>query len=109
MTQESFTIDKVVWHTRIPGNPEPREHIVKRFYAIARFLQEHGLTKRTLVTSADEITDDFALHSEDLTELGMRVIKSAYDRWLRRLDRGGDPENTSMLKKALDRETQRPA
>jgi hypothetical protein len=97
--QESFTIDKVVWHTSTPGNTETREHIWRRFFTITLFLQDNGLVVRRLLNSEDEITEDFQIHSSDLTEVGMAFMRAAYDKWLKRLDKGADPTDLSLLEK----------
>lgn len=97
MAQTPLTIDEVSWHTRTVGNPESREHILQRFYAIAKFLQENGLTTRTLVTVKDEIRDDFAISTSDLTAEGFALIKSGYDKWLKKIDQGADAEDVRCL------------
>ena len=101
MAEPDFTIDKVEWHTSTPGNPEPRELTIRRIFAVASFLQSHGLTNRTLVGRLEDVTDDFAIESRDLTERGMALLRQAYDKWLRKVDRGMAPEDLSLLEKAL--------
>lgn len=96
-----FTIDQVSWHTEVPGNPETSECIVRRFFSVASFLQDNALTNRTLVTGLEDIDDDFAIRTSDLTDIGIEVMKAAYDQWLRRIDAGVAPEDTSVLAKAL--------
>ena len=43
---KSYTIDKVGWHTKTPGNTEPLEKTHTRFRAIIDFLQNNGLTTK---------------------------------------------------------------
>lgn len=97
----NFVIDKVVWHLKVQGNTETPAHIRERFWFVARFLQEHGLTKRQLVASEQEIGDDFALVSEDLTDRGLELMKHSYDKWLKRVDKGMPPSDTSILENEL--------
>ena len=98
-----FIIDQVSWHTATAGNPETREHIIQRFYAIAAFLQKHGLTVRTLVSEPKDIRDDFAISSSDLTERGLAMMRACYDKWLQKVDEGLDPNDLSLLERALNR------
>jgi stress-induced morphogen len=104
MAQETFTIDKVAWHTQTPGNPETREQIVARFFAVVSFLQQHGLTNRMLASSLADISDDFSIEASDLTETGLEVMRKAYDKWVRKMDKGMSPSDTSLLAKALPRQ-----
>lgn len=97
----SFTIDQVSWHTNAPGNIESREHIARRFAAVANFLQDSGLTVRNLSCPEEEIGNDFAINSEDLTEEGLAVIKASYNKWLTKVDNGMPPEDVSLLENTL--------
>lgn len=65
------------------------------------FLQSNGLTRRTLLTSKDEIDDEFQLHSDDMTEEGMLLLGVAYEKWLTKVDNGMDPSDVRILEKAL--------
>lgn len=97
----SFTIDKLEWHSKTPGNPEPRERMERRFRAILTFLQQEGLTKRVILREGDPITEATEIHSDDLTDRGLALMKSAYHQWLTKVDRGMPPEDLSTLIRAL--------
>jgi len=96
---ESFPIDAVSWHTQVQGNPESREHILERFRAVAAFLGANGL----LVRDLPEVGDGFLLHSDDLTDEGLVLMKAAYDKWLQRVSRGAAPSDVAPLQKALSK------
>jgi hypothetical protein len=98
---ETFTIDKVSWHTSTPGNTETPEQTVARFFAVVSFLQSHGLTKRMLASSPQDISNEFSIEASDLTDRGMEVMRKAYDKWVRKVDKGMTPSDTSLLEKAL--------
>lgn len=49
----------------------------------------------------DSITDSFEIRSDELTEEGLEFMRTAYQKWLRMLDRGGDPSDTRILEKEL--------
>ena len=97
----AFIIDQVSWHTGTPDNPEPRDHIIRRFFIIANFLQDNGLALRNLCRSESDIDDNFSISSKDLTEEGLFVMKAAYDKWLQKVDNGMPPENVRLLTQAL--------
>lgn len=96
-----FVIDQVAWHTGTVGNPETPESTKLRFRAVVRFLQNHGLTSLTILRDGEEIDDAFAIRSGDLTETGLALMKKAYDKWVQRVDRGMDPEDTTLLGREL--------
>jgi hypothetical protein len=100
---KDFTIDRVSWHVRVPGNLETFEDMVRRFFAVAMFLQKHNLTKRVLAAREEDIDEDFAIHSSDLTDRGLRVMRAAYDRWLTKVRPGSEPIDTTILERALRR------
>jgi len=74
---------------------------VHRMWVVTRFLRENDLLARPLAASFDEIDDDYCIRASDLTAEGLDLVKAAYDRWLKKIDRGGNPEDTSILEKAL--------
>ena len=99
-TAKSFTVDKVSWHTGVKGNPESREAIIGRFKVVAKFLNDNNLTVIKL-SNYDNIGDDFCIHSSDLTEEGICVMRMAYDKWLSKIDKGMDYNNVNVLELAL--------
>ena len=102
MQQRPFTIDKVAWHTKIKGNPETREQVIKRFQVFVAFLQENNLTARELLMPSVMPDDDFAIMSSDLTDKGMLVVKMALDKWTKKIvNKRKDVSDISVLKDAL--------
>lgn len=93
----AFVIDQVSWHTATPGNPETREQVIRRFETLLGFLERNQL----FLGRPAPVDDDFSIASSDLTDDGLAVMKAAYDKWLRRIDRGGDPQNVDLLERAL--------
>ena len=51
--------------------------------------------------SADDISDEFSIEASDLTDQGLELMRKAYDKWVRKIDKGMDPKDTSLLAKAL--------
>jgi hypothetical protein len=105
MMGRPFIIDQVSWHTTTPGDPEPLEHAVRRFFSLVSFLQKNGLTTRELAQDESDIGSDFVIRTDDLTEEGNAVVKKAYSRggWLDRVDHGMDPANVTSLERSLKR------
>jgi hypothetical protein len=101
MTIPEFTVDKVAWHSQTPGNPETPEQIHRRFRTIVSFLQDHGLTERTLLAPEDELTDGFEIRTSDLTSEGLLLLKNCYDKWLKKIDKGMDPGDIRLLRRSL--------
>jgi hypothetical protein len=100
---KSYTIDKVGWHTRTPGNTEPREKTHMRFRAVISFLQNNGLTTRTILDENDIIDDDTCIHTDHLSENGKAIMKKCYHRWLKQVDKGFAPNDVSMFQKEFGR------
>jgi hypothetical protein len=97
-----YTITKVAWYTQRKGDPFPREHVAKQFRTIARFLDENGLSSRKLLDPVDrEITDEFAILSDDVTEEGHEFMGKGYIKWLNAIDRGKPPDDDTILKREL--------
>jgi hypothetical protein len=98
---QPFTITKVSWLTQTKGLESSRDSIIKDHFFLVKFLQDNHLVSRTLMQSIEDITDDFALSSTDLTDDGLAVMKAAYQKWLTKVDDGMSPEDVSILEKAL--------
>jgi hypothetical protein len=99
----NFTIDQISWHTNVQGNPESRQQIIARFWAVVDFLQKNGLTVRPLISNESEIDDDFAIQSSDLTEKGLLLMKKCYDKWLTKVDEGASSDDLSLFEKQLSK------
>lgn len=101
IAQKPFVVTRVSWHTERPGNPDPPERYYKIYWTLAEFLLCHALTVRPIATSPSDITDDFEIRSDDLTAEGLQFMRTGYQKWLRFLDRGGDPSDARILEKEL--------
>ena len=98
---EGFTIDQVSWHTQVQGTLATFEQVAERFWAIVNFLQENGLTVRQLAGGIEEIDEAFSIHSDDLTDLGLQLMRQAYDPWLHAVDRGMSPHKLARFEREL--------
>lgn len=99
---DDFVIDQVSWHWK--SGSEPPEKTLVRFKAVVRFLQAHGLVRTTLLKDGDEPTERFCIRASDLTDEGLRLMKVAYDPWLRKVDEGkAAPDDVRLLEKKLER------
>jgi hypothetical protein len=68
---------------------------------LVHFLQDHGLTTRTVLPPVDTLTDNFVLRAGDLTEEGFRFLRQAEPKWLRSVDSGTSPTDTTVLASEL--------
>ena len=102
-----FTVDSFVWildrERRISAAgfpPVPREILARRFWQFIRFLQQHGMTSRVVVSSIDEISEQTVLRNSDLTDAGFYFIQRFFGRWADRTrkDRGEQKEEAFLEK-----------
>lgn len=96
-----FTIGRVAWSTQRKGDPIPFDRVALEYWTISDFLQRNDLTVRQLAGSLSDITNNFEIRSDDLTEEGLHFMRTGYQKWLRMLDRAGDPSDLRILDKEL--------
>jgi hypothetical protein len=92
-----FTIDAVGWYE---GKGVTYD-VPSRFRALFDFLKTNSLVRPGVRLPAQDIPPDFELRTDHLTEEGIALIKTAYDRWMTAIDRGSDPTDVSILERAL--------
>jgi hypothetical protein len=69
--------------------------------ALADFLQCNNLTTRLICSADSDVPDDFVVCVGDLTDDGLRLYRDGEQKWLRAIDRGTAPTDTSILTKTL--------
>jgi hypothetical protein len=74
------------------------EDILARLSALAAFLEQNRLTTRQLTGADGRVNEDFVFMSNDLTPLGLKLIRKAYVKWQKRAK---TPEDVRELEKAL--------
>lgn len=95
-----FTITRLSWVINLDPDPAYKDRIMRRYLALVTFLEKQKLTTHPLLVNG-QIPSDFTLNSADLTEEGLKVIKTGYDKWGKGVDRGNSPEDVSLLEKTL--------
>lgn len=98
--EKDYVIEKVGWFTNIPRIPplskEEQELLYNRhtrfFENYVRFLQDNGLTIRTIFQEGDKADDDSEIRVSDLTPEGFEFFRYGIIRWRRKLDRAKDKE-----------------
>jgi hypothetical protein len=75
------------------------ETIKTRLFTLASFLQDNGLSKRKLMEDKGQIGPGYSIHSSDLTEEGVKLIRACHTKWATK----ARPGDTTILKKALDK------
>jgi|SRR5689334_11271649 hypothetical protein len=100
MVDDDFVITRLDWLIGRSGVP-PEAALKCRFFALVRFLQEQGLTRRKIVSDISDVTAESELRSTDLTDEGMTLIRRAYDKWARHMDITHDYDDTEILQAEL--------
>jgi hypothetical protein len=99
MPNAPFVVEKLAWYINRDLRHDPRV----KLKTLALFLQDNGLTTRQLIDGNDELKDTFQITSDDLTERGLRFIKSGYQKWIKSVDRGSDPNDPAFLQRAISK------
>ena len=81
-------------------NRSYREQVISTFSTYVNFLQDNGLTTRTVLTER-AVSQDTKLRKSDLTEEGLEFVRNVEQRWLKSLDRGTSGDDTTMLEREL--------
>jgi hypothetical protein len=104
MKTNPFTITSFAWQKDIEdrfaavGEPADSEEVIlARLTALATFLESNDLTTKPL-TAASRVSRDFALRSDDLTEMGLKLIRKGYEKWRKQAK---TPDDIRPLEKAL--------
>lgn len=69
--------------------------------SLADFLQSDNLTTRSIRCLGSDVPDDFLICVGDLTDVGLLLYRDGEQKWLRAIDRGTPPTDTSILTKTL--------
>lgn len=101
VAQKSFVIDRVEWHTRRGESSNEIAVVHKYFRNLIAFLQDNGLTVRTILRPSQAVTDDTQVSSSDLTDEGMSLMKRYFEKWLSRIDHGMSPSDLTILTQGL--------
>jgi hypothetical protein len=92
------------WREETPELTEQSRLRVKRRLGVyLRFMQDHGLVRQVLCSSAPDIPDDFKVYLRDVTPEGYEFHRTGYSKWVDLLDRSidSDPTDTKPLEQAL--------
>jgi sugar diacid utilization regulator len=82
---------------------QENEYIHNMFRVKITFLQDKGMTERTVLRESDAVDDETQLTVEDLTEDGLRFYVTGVTKWIEKLDRSSNRTkivaDTSFLEK----------
>jgi hypothetical protein len=105
MEKKPFTIASFAWSKEVESRLEAGGEdfdsvpvILAKLSALASFLDRNGLTTRRLTNAEGGVGEDFVLKSDDLTPLGLDLIRKAYETWQRQAK---TPDDVRPLEKAL--------
>lgn len=105
MTTNDFVIDDAKAHFAASKNSEYKARVEQRFRVFVDFLQNNGLVNREILASGQPVTEELKIRKSDLTDAGFAVVKAAYDKWLRGIDKGKAVADVTVLNKALAKVT----
>ena len=77
---------------------DSNEIVLAKLTALALFLDGNGLSKRRLTKASGKAEEDFVLRSDDLTDLGLKVIEKGFEKWQRQAK---TPDDVKPLYKIL--------
>ena len=103
-----YIIIEVSWITQLERNYDTKEENEKIYQLVKtfiNFLQENGLTTKTILPEEEAIKDETCIRTSDLTDTGRIFFKKKhFDKWMGGIiDKGKDPNDTAPLKKVLDK------
>jgi hypothetical protein len=91
-------------HQKAGFNPLGREVILRRFFAFIDFLQQNGMTTRTIAKALDDVDNSTELRNSDLTDEGFDFVRLYHGKWLNRMYKdGGDEKEQAFLEKSLQK------
>lgn len=71
------------WREETPELTEQSRLRVKRRLGVyLRFMQDHGLVRQVLCSSAPDIPDDFKVYLRDVTPEGYEFHRTGYSKWV---------------------------
>lgn len=71
--------------------------------ALAGFLDDNGLTTRTLLEPGTAASDDFTITAGDLTDEGLTLYRDAEQIWLKSLGKSQCWDDTTLLQTFLSK------
>jgi hypothetical protein len=99
-----FVIDDFSTHWfGAPAGLPAKARAVLAFQTFIYFLQDNGLTRRTILKPGEQPSASTQIWASDLTDEGNRLMEAAHMKWISSLDIEERPTDISILVKALGR------
>lgn len=76
-----------------------KEHVSKLVQTYVGFLLANNLIENTAIAQESPLPDDFKLWEVDLTEVGIEFYDKTFFKWVGKVDKGLEPDNTKFLDK----------
>lgn len=95
MAGNIFVVEKLSWYEGKELLHDPKV----KLRTLALFLQGNGLTVRNLLQPGEDVGKDFQISSADLTDRGLAFMRKGYQKWVRSIDRGGNPADPAPLQR----------
>lgn len=78
-----------------------REQTLATYTTLCQFLQKNALVTRNIIESNQQVSDGLQVRRKDLNDEGYVFFCEAEQKWLKAIDRGGSPTDTTILEAAL--------
>jgi len=78
-----------------------RESTLALYTSLCCFLQENQLVTTDLVTTEKQISDTLQVRRDQFTDVGFELFYDGVQKWLRSVDRGTSPTDTTILEREL--------
>jgi len=104
VTSVAWELDIESRHRKAGFDPVAREVILRRFFSFVDFIQQHGMTTRTIAKGPDDVDESTQLRNRDLTDEGFDFVRLYHGKWLNRTHKDqGDAKERAFLDKWLRR------
>jgi hypothetical protein len=102
VTSVASELDIEARHRAAGFDPVGREVILRRFFSFVDFIQQHGMTTRTVSKALDDVDESTELRTHDLTDEGFDFVRLYHGKWLNRTQTdGGAAKELTFLQKWL--------
>lgn len=101
--EKPYAVIKASWLLNREGNEAHKPEILRHLSIAMNFFQKNNLLNHKIIPDSGIIDEDFEIWSNDFTDEGIQLMKTGYQKWLGRVDKGMDPSNTKILERELDK------
>lgn len=98
---DDILIDDMSVHLAASKNRSYQQRVRARFNSFVSFLEGNSLLSVETKVSLNHLSDSTIIMKSDVNEKGWLLVKHAYNKWLRSIDRSQNPTDVRILEKEL--------